>query len=52
MRTAYQTVIASEAKQSSFFRRERQSWIASSLSLLAMTARYESAIPRRDAPEL
>jgi hypothetical protein len=51
MRTAYETVIASEAKQSSFFRREKESWIASSLSLLAMTARYESAIPRRDAPE-
>jgi hypothetical protein len=52
MRTAYETVIASEAKQSSFFRREKESWIASSLSLLAMTARYEFAFPRRDAPEV
>src|SRR5690348_7570016 len=32
-------VIASEAKQSSFFQPGKESWIASSLSLLAMTGR-------------
>jgi hypothetical protein len=36
-----QTVIASEAKQSSFWRYEAKSWIASSLPLLAMTAKYD-----------
>jgi hypothetical protein len=32
-------------------RRETESWIASSLSLLAMTSKYDLAISRRDTPE-
>ena len=43
---------ADATKQSSFFTSWRQSWIASSLSLLAMTGRYVFAISRRPAPEV
>jgi len=46
--TAKVTVIASEAKQSM----GQQEWIASSLSLLAMTSRHNLAFSPRDAPEV
>ena len=40
------------AKRSNPLRRAKKEWIASSLSLLAMTLEYDSAFPRRSAPEL
>jgi hypothetical protein len=42
----HNTVIASVSE--AIHRAAKQEWIASSLSLLAMTARYESAISPRD----
>jgi phage I-like protein len=48
------TVIASAAKQSIAPRKEskKKEWIASSLSLLAMTSEHTFAISQRDAPEV
>jgi hypothetical protein len=48
------TVIASEAKQSilTLAPCSEESWIASSLSLLAMTLRQDFAFSRRNAPEV
>jgi hypothetical protein len=40
------------AKRSNPFLRAKEEWIASSQVLLAMTSRRDSAISRRDAPEV
>src|ERR1019366_394814 len=45
------TVIASASEAIHRWRSELESWIASSLSLLAMTSRHGFAISRREAPE-
>jgi hypothetical protein len=47
--TAPTTSLRAQAKQSSFLCGSEGSWIASSQVLLAMTLRYDSAFPRRDA---
>jgi hypothetical protein len=41
----------SQAPRSNPSRHAKEEWIAPSLALLAMTSKYEFAIPRRDAPE-
>jgi hypothetical protein len=50
MMTIEGTVIASEAKQSIV--PPKKVWIASSLSLLAMTGKHTFAISRRASPEV
>ena len=47
---ARQNVIASASE--AIHSRAKEEWIASSLTLLAMTLKYDFALSPRDAPEL